>query len=596
MGLRTKRRAMVLLKDIVQRKRHIGSGRYRPQKARYRRALGYTGTKLPRGDPESLGLSSARLLGFFREAQAHPTINPHTLLVLRHGQVAAECSFSPYRGDVWHVTHSLCKGITALAIGMLADSGKLSLDEKLCDIFPGRLSPRLNPVSYRRFRSLTVRHLLTMTSGVDFDEVGAVTEEDWVKCYFESGVRFEPGTEFSYNSMNSYLLSAIVRERTGQGLAQYLRPRLFVPLGFGRVHWETCPRGIEKGGWGLYLCPEDMAKIGQLLLQKGRWNGRQLVSEAFLREMTRKQVDTPDNMGEQGYGFQVWMGKRPGSFLFNGMLGQNIIVLPDADMVVVTTGGNDCLFKNSTIISLVDRYFAGRDFAPDGPLPPQPRALGELRRFQASARNLQGTFPPARPRRLWPGRGRLPAPCRELSGRSFSLEPAGSRLLPLFTQLLQGNYSTGIQRISFSETAQGFVMTVEEGEEKNHIPLSFGGEPQYATVTVNRESYLVAASACFAKDEDGNQVLKVLLPFVEHSNGRKLKLFFYPGGRAELRLSETPDPEELLRDLGLLSDSRVVLWLGRLAAREDGELGEYAIRRTVEPRSLGRLEDAPQKT
>ena len=100
---------------------------------------------------------------------------------------------------------------------------------------------------------------------------------------------------------------------------------------------------------------------------------------------------------------------------------------------------------------------------------------------------------------------------------------------------------------------------------------------------MNRESYLVAASACFAKDEDGNQVLKVLLPFVEHSNGRKLKLFFYPGGRAELRLSETPDPEELLRDLGLLSDSRVVLWLGRLAAREDGELGEYAIRRTVEP-------------
>src|SRR5699024_4911566 len=154
--------------------------------------------------------------------------------------------------------------------------------------------PRLNPVSYRRFRSLTVRHLLTMTSGVDFDEVGAVTEEDWVKCYFESGVRFEPGAEFAYNSMNSYLLSAIVRERTGQGLSQVLRPRVFVPLGFGRVHWETCPRGIEKGGWGLYLCPEDMAKIGQLLLQKGRWNGRQLVSEEFLREMTRKQVDTPD--------------------------------------------------------------------------------------------------------------------------------------------------------------------------------------------------------------------------------------------------------------------------------------------------------------
>ena len=353
MDFRTQRRTLEVLSDLFQRKPQVGRVRFRPQRAGGR-GVGYTGMPLPRSSPEREGLSSRQLLEFLRRAQVHPTINPHTLMVLRHGKVVCSCSFAPYREDVWHVTHSMCKSLTALAVGMLVGEGKLSLEEHICDIFPGRLSPLANPLAFRRMKAVTVRHLLTMSSGVNFNEAGAVTSEDWLGDFFSSGVGFEPGAKFAYNSMNSYVLSCIVRERSGMGLTEFLRPRLFAPLSMGRLHWEKSPQGVEKGGWGLYLFPEDMAKLGQLFLQEGVWDGRRLVPREFLEEMCSPQMATPPEMGEQGYGFQLWMGKRPGSYLCNGILGQNIIVLPDVDMVVVTTGGNDCLFKTSTTISLVE--------------------------------------------------------------------------------------------------------------------------------------------------------------------------------------------------------------------------------------------------
>ena len=421
MDFRTQRRTLEVLSDLFQRKPQVGRVRFRPQRAGGR-GLGYTGALLPRSSPEREGLSSRQLLEFLRRAQVHPTINPHTLMVLRHGKVVCSCSFAPYREDVWHVTHSMCKSVTALAVGMLVGEGKLSLEEHICDIFPGRLSPLANPLAFRRMKAVTVRHLLTMSSGVNFNEAGAVTSEDWLGDFFSSGVGFEPGAKFAYNSMNSYVLSCIVRERSGMGLTEFLRPRLFAPLSMGRLHWEKSPQGMEKGGWGLYLFPEDMAKLGQLFLQEGVWGGRRLVPREFLEEMCSPQMATPPEMGEQGYGFQLWMGKRPGSYLCNGILGQNIIILPDVDMVVVTTGGNDCLFKTSTTISLVEEFFEGKEFQLGGALPSNRKAYGELKAFCAKARNLQSTFPspqeaPGRQRQRFPFRSperRLPLECRLL--------------------------------------------------------------------------------------------------------------------------------------------------------------------------------------
>ncbi len=603
MDLRMKRQTLHLFSDLFQRKQQVGRICFRPQKRERGQGLGYTGTRLPRSVPEREGLSSRQLLDFFRRAQEHPTINPHTLMVLRHGKVVAECSFAPYRGDVWHVTHSMCKGITALAIGMLVDEGRLSLEDKLCDLFPNRLSPFANPLAFRRLKSITVRHLLTMSTGVNFNEAGVVTSEDWLKDYFESGVRFDPGTEFAYNSMNTYVLSAIVRERTGKGLVEYLRPRLFVPLGMGRLHWELSPQGIEKGGWGLYLFPEDMAKLGQLFLQEGVWNGRRLISREMLEEITRKQVGTPPEMGEQGYGFQMWMGKRPGSYLCNGVLGQNIIVLPDVDMVVVTTGGNDCLFKTSTIISLVEDFFEGKEFQPGDSLPGDRKGNRELRVFCRNARNLQATFPPpgqegsaGRDRGAFPFRSaerRLPLECRLLAEKSYRLEPEGTRLLPLFMQLLENNFTTGIDTLRFDLEDGQFTMTVGEGKDQSHLLLDFSGNGQLSTVFANGEAYLVAVSACFARDEDGNTVLKILLPFLENANIRTVKLFFFRGGKVELRLSEIPDFNAFLQGVGLWENKMLSAWVSRLASKRDTTVLEYTVRRAVEPLSRGKLEEPP---
>lgn len=596
MNILMQKKALGLFVDILGRKKNIGKIQHYTQKPRFKKSSGYTGSSLPRSTPEREGVSSRYILEFLEEAQGHPTINPHTIMVLRNGKVISECSFAPYRREVWHVTHSMCKGVTALAIGMLVDMGKLSLEDRLCDIFPGRLSPLGNPLSFRRFKNITVRHLLTMTSGVTFNETGAVTAEDWVRSFFESGVKTEPGTEFSYNSMNTYMLSAIVREKTGGSLVQFLRPRLFVPLGMGRLHWETCPKGIEKGGWGLYLCPEDMAKLGQLMLQRGVWNGRKLVSEAFIEEMTAKQVDTPPEMGEQGYGFQVWRGMREGSYLFNGILGQNIIVMPDIQLVIVTTGGNDCLFKNSTIISLVEKYFDIKRFAPDRELPQDKAALKALRSYEESAVNRLAMFAGEEEREgllslasAFIGGDKLPVQCRLLDGRYYNVSPGGARLLPLFTQLMQNNFSTGIDSFSFTIREGCFYINVGEGETQNKIKLSFNGKkPLYSTITVNGESYLVSGSARFATDEDGNTVLKILLPFIENSNGRSIKIFFYRGGKVEVRLTEFPDPEELLEDAGMFSNKTIAVWMNRLVARDDGDVFEYTVRRAVEPRVRGK--------
>ena len=225
-----------------------------------------------------------------------------------------------------------------MAIGLLIDEGKLSLDENIYNIFPGKVNPLI-----KIFRpEVTVRHLLTMTSGVTFNESGIVSGNDWLESYLNAPVSGKPGTEFQYNSLNTYVLSAIVSARTEMTLEEYLRPRLFEPLGITRYLWETCPKGITKGGWGLFICPEDMAKLGQLYLNHGIWHEKQIIPADWIRESTTKQVDSIE--GTYGYGYQIWMENRLNSFEFNGMLGQNVIVYPDLDMVIVTCAGNNDVY------------------------------------------------------------------------------------------------------------------------------------------------------------------------------------------------------------------------------------------------------------
>ncbi|MEG2054220.1 MAG: serine hydrolase, partial [Oscillospiraceae bacterium] len=222
---------------------------------------------LPRVTPEQVGISSTYVFDFFEELCSKTDVNGHNILMMRNGKVFAQGEFSPYRKEVWHVTHSLCKSITAMAIGMLIDEGKLSLDDKVCEIL--KVKSFLAQASV--VRKLTVENLLCMSSGVDYGEIAIIAENDWLNGFFKAGVEFEPGKRFAYNSMNTYLLSCIVKTVSGEGLIDYLTPRILKPLGITNIAWEKSSKDIEKGGWGLYLTIEDAAKLGQLLLQGGKW-------------------------------------------------------------------------------------------------------------------------------------------------------------------------------------------------------------------------------------------------------------------------------------------------------------------------------------
>ena len=164
-----------------------------------------------------------------------------------------------------------------------------------------------------------------MRAGVIFGEAEALSEQDWVRAFLNSSLKGEPGTEFYYNSLNTYMLSAIVLRKTGKKLTDFLQERLFGPMGITDILWETCPSGIEKGGWGLYIRPEDIAKLGQLVMDEGMWHGQQLISAEYIRTATAAHASPPPELGDFDYGYQIWVGRKTPAFLFNGMLGQNVL-------------------------------------------------------------------------------------------------------------------------------------------------------------------------------------------------------------------------------------------------------------------------------
>ena len=295
-------------------------------------------TPLPRSTPEAEGIPSSAILNFVVAADAQLD-SLHSMMVVRHGRVIAEGWWKPYAAEHPHLMFSVSKSFTSMAVGLAIAEGYLTLDDLVIDLLPDDLPAEISP----RLATLAVRHLLTMTTGHATDTVSLADEshgENWAKAILAQPLQFTPGTHYVYNSGASYLLSAILQRLTGERLLDYLTPRLFEPLGIASASWQSCPRGIDAGGWGLSITTEDLAAFGQLLLQRGEWNGRQLVPARWIDEATSAKVDTSgtdhDLDGRQGYGFQFWRN-RPAGYRADGAFGQFCIVLPEQDAVVVLT-------------------------------------------------------------------------------------------------------------------------------------------------------------------------------------------------------------------------------------------------------------------
>lgn len=307
-------------------------------------ALG-TATKLARSTPESQGVSASGILDFL-DAISHEKFELHSFMMLRHGQVIAEGWWDPYGPDLVHTMYSMSKSFTSTAVGFAVAEGKLSVEDKVVSFFPKDLPDQIS----ENLAAMRVKDLLTMSTGNEKEPTQVcVKSENWVRTFLAQTIAHKPGTQFMYNSAATYMCSAIVQKVTGQTILDYLTPRLFEPLGISGMRWESCPLGINTGGWGLSIQTEALAKFGQLLLQEGKWNDKQIIPAAWVDEATRFHIqqpggDKPDrpksnNDWLQGYGYQFWRCQGT-AFRGDGAFGQFTIVLPEQDAIIVMTSEN----------------------------------------------------------------------------------------------------------------------------------------------------------------------------------------------------------------------------------------------------------------
>jgi CubicO group peptidase (beta-lactamase class C family) len=242
---------------------------------------------LPRSTPEAEGVSSDSIFAFLNATSKSKT-EFHSFMLLRHGKVIAEGWWNPYGPDLKHTLYSCSKSFTATAIGFAVNEKKLSLDDKIIKFFPHDLPDTVS----NWLGELTVKDALMMSDGQEPDPSFIVSSKDtnWIKGFLSTPILHEPGTTFLYNSLGTFMLSAIVQKATGERTLDYLKPRLFAPLGITGMDWETNLQGINTGGWGLRLKTEDMAKFAELFLQKGKWNGKQILPASWVEEASTMKI------------------------------------------------------------------------------------------------------------------------------------------------------------------------------------------------------------------------------------------------------------------------------------------------------------------
>ncbi|HEY6222169.1 MAG TPA: serine hydrolase [Gemmatimonadales bacterium] len=466
---------------------------------------------LPRSSPERQGISSAAILSFVDRADSEIDAM-HSFMLVRHGYVVAEGWWSPYDSATPHMLYSLSKSFTSTAVGLAIAAGKLSLDDQVMKFFPEEVpaSPSAN------LQSMRVRDLLRMATGHDRETLpwrwngdpdsAPPPGQTWTKTFLAQPVPFKPGTHFLYNSPATYMLSAIVQKVTGQTVLDYLGPRLFQPLGIDHPDWGASPQGITLGAFGLLIRTEDIARFGQLYLQKGKWNGRQLVPAAWVSAATSLEVangSSPESDWDQGYGYQFWRS-RHNSFRGDGAFGQYCMVLPDVDAVVVITSG---VRNMQSVMNLVWNVL----------LPAmQPRALAESPVEQRRLASRLGGLA------LHPPRGSTTSPlAATTSGRWYTLSDSGS----------------GPRAVALDFGAQGPALLVRTANGETRTPFGIGtwtksrggftdGLAEVLSVPANP---LVAASGVWT----GDSVFTLKLALYQTPYGETLT-FRFDGGRLAL--------------------------------------------------------------
>ncbi len=361
--------------------------------------------------PEEQGFDSSKLAEGLQDLQENNT-QIHSLLIIRNGYVVLDASFYPYDNLIPHKLASVTKSFMTTLIGIAADQGKIQLDQPMVSFFPDRTIANLDD----RKEHVTVRHLASMMNGfesgcISGDEptLNAIrANQDWVQAALDRRMVREPGTSFCYDSPGMHLLSAILQEATGMTALEFARQNLFEPLGIREVFWQSDPQGYTHGWGDLYLKPRDAAKIGYLWLNDGVWEGKQIVSEAWVADSVKAHSDA----GGDDYGYGWWVSDD--SYYALGRGGQNIRVYPSYNAIIVTTAGS---FDYDQIVPLLLAAFVD----PNEPLPANPASVAEL---DATLSALAQAPNP------WPV-GPLPETARAISGKTYEFETNSADLATL---------------------------------------------------------------------------------------------------------------------------------------------------------------------
>lgn len=486
-----------------------------------------------RVSPRKALIRAGALWDMLAELEREPQANVHNIVVLKDGAVVCEASAPGYSVNTAHLSHSMSKTVTMLAIGLLFDERRIDLRWRVAELFP-EITPR-----DRRFYSMTVEDLLTMKSGVAFAEVGSVAADRWTDAFFDGELKFAPGERFSYNSMNSYILSRIVTKITGQTLSEYLRPRLLSPLSIDNFYWEESSEAVSKGGFGVYMSAESWAKIGYLILGLGMWQGEQIISRSWLMRSLYPHAQTPEESGDFDYGYHIWVARGADEILLNGMFGQNVWICPKNNIVVAMNSGNNELFSRSPALDIVRRYLgadiSGRSSASD--LRELKRAERDFFKERSAVSLLTPDASFAAKIGLKPRAPFDPRWINALGTYAFPDNNAG--ILPLLVRVMQNNYSGGIKNFTLSKDKNKLFFTAFEGSEKYRIELGLYSFVD-TTVIFGGERYIVSAAADISEDDDGSVLYRIEMRFSELPNVRFINLRI-DGSNMTARLSETPN-------------------------------------------------------
>ncbi len=592
--------------------------------------------------PEQTGVRSEGLLKMISELSEDGGICPHSIVVLKDGKLIAAADWKPFSSRYLHVSHSLCKSVTAMAVGIAVKEKYLSEEEKITDIFEEEVSETV----HKYMTDITVKHLLTMSSGVKFNEAGAVTGNEWIKRFLSSEVLFEPGSDFRYNSLNSYMLAAAVCRRTGLNLSDYLGRRLFTPMGITDLYWEKSPDGIEKGGWGLYMSVYDYAKLGQLYLNGGEWNGISLVPDDWVKRSVSPQISKPNSPFYEGYGYQTWLTKNRNGFVFSGMFGQNVFVFPKRSMVIALTAGSSNLFPPCRAMNIITEFIEnGKNFSREKREPIKDFRYGNaavLRKALSEASFGKPLHPEsgagilARLRKSLSGKKAAEAvmeAARILGGTEIEFEKNRAGLTPVLIQVMSGSFAGGIEKAAFevrgaAETARnadilhsskryvssrkrnvptaaqtiygigttastngGLVIRFEGNGKTVRVPISFTDKPVYFDFEdfEGRGSYLVGVNGSLTADEDDLPVLKVTMCFVETSCTKTLKFIFDLNGII-LKMRESPQLYGAIDEAAeMMLPSAGKTARKTLEAILETDAAEYKIKSFLEPTLKGKI-------